>query len=341
MDEDASRLDPRSGAGVAWPREEAACALGLWPPCWVGPVPGGAGPAAVAPPPSHGAVARRSPSASRGPAATLHYAGNREPLLPSPLVKLPLGSVKAEGWLKAQIDLMAEGFTGRLPELSRFCKFEGNAWTDPEGQGGFGWEEVPYWLKGFVDLGHLTGDKRILGESQRWLEAVMRTQQASGYFGSRTNLADAESGTRVLDLWPNMVMLYPLRSHFEATGDRRVLDLMTRYFKWQSTLPLDALYPGSWQKWRAADNLDSIYWLYNRTGERWLLDLARVNHERTADWEGDIPTWHGVEPLAVLPGARAVLPADPRPALPAGDRTGLRHRDGSLRPVPGRGLCRR
>jgi DUF1680 family protein len=225
----------------------------------------------------------------------VHYeGGNRAPLLPSPLVKLPLGSVKAEGWLATQLALMAEGFTGRLPELSRFCRFEGNAWTDPKGEGGFGWEEVPYWLKGFVDLGHMTGDKRIQAESRRWLEAVMATRQASGYFGGRTNLADAESGTRVLDLWPNMVMLYPLRSHYEATGDRRVLDLMTRYFRWQSTLPLDALYPGSWQKWRAADNLDSIHWLYNRTGERWLLDLARVNHERTADWAGDFPTWHGV-----------------------------------------------
>jgi hypothetical protein len=69
---------------------------------------------------------------------------------------------------------------------------------------------------------------------------------------------------------------------------------MTRYFRWQSTLPLDAIYPGSWQKWRAADNLDSIHWLYNRTGERWLLDLGRVNYERTADWAGDVPTWHGV-----------------------------------------------
>jgi DUF1680 family protein len=202
--------------------------------------------------------------------------------------------VKARGWLGRQLDLMRDGFTGHLPEVSRFCRFEGNAWTDPKGEGGFGWEEVPYWLKGFVDLGHLTGDERIRADSARWLEAVMKTQAPNGYFGSRTNLADAAAGIRVLDLWPNMVMLFPLRSHFEATGDRRVLDLMTRYFRWMNTLPLDALYPGSWQKWRAGDNLDSIYWLYDRTGDPWLLDLARVNHERTADWAGDIPTWHGV-----------------------------------------------
>ena len=126
----------------------------------------------------------------------VNYPGNRPPLLPSPLVKLPLGSVKAEGWLRLQLDLMAEGFTGRLPEISRFCRYDGNAWPDPSGQGGFGWEEVPYWLRGFVDLAYLTGDKRLLDESQRWIEAVMRTQQEAGYFGSRTNLADAESGTR-------------------------------------------------------------------------------------------------------------------------------------------------
>ena len=74
-----------------------------------------------------------------------------------------------------------------------------------------------------------------------------------------------------------MVMLYALRSHHEATGDRRVIDLMTALLPLAVHLPLDAALPGSWQKWRAADNLDSIYWLYNRTGERWLLDAARVN----------------------------------------------------------------
>jgi len=223
-----------------------------------------------------------------------YYAANRPPLVSSPLIKLPVGSVQAGGWLRLQLDLMAAGFTGHLEEISQFCRFDGNAWTSRTGQGKFGWEEVPYWLKGFADLGYLTGDERIQKEARRWIEAVLSSQLPNGYFGSRANLSDAESGARVLDLWPNMVMLYPLRSYYEATGDRRVLDFMTRYFRWQATVPLDRFLPASWQKWRAGDNLDSIYWLYNRTGEPWLLDLARVNHERTADWIGGIPTWHGV-----------------------------------------------
>jgi DUF1680 family protein len=89
-------------------------------------------------------------------------------------------------------------------------------------------------------------------------------------------------------------MMYVLRSHYEATGDQRVIDLMTRYFRWQAALAVERFLPASWQKFRGGDNLDSIYWLYNRTGDKWLLDLAARNHQRTADWTHTIPTWHGV-----------------------------------------------
>jgi hypothetical protein len=46
--------------------------------------------------------------------------------------------------------------------------------------------------------------------------------------------------------------------------------------------------PESWQKLRGGENLESVYWLYNRTGERFLLELGQRLYERTADWETDI-----------------------------------------------------
>jgi hypothetical protein len=215
------------------------------------------------------------------------YIGNRPPLLPKPLIKLPAGAVKPEGWLKKQLELMAEGFTGHLKELSEFCKVENNAWLDPNGIGEHGWEEVPYWLRGFIDLGYVLGDERIKSESHRWIEGILSSQRPNGYFGPQSNFDN-------MDLWPNMVALYALRTFYEATGDERVLTLMTRYFRWQMTVPFEKLLHGSWQKVRGGDNLDSIYWLYNRTGEKWLLDAARVNHERTSDWTGGIASLHGV-----------------------------------------------
>jgi hypothetical protein len=49
------------------------------------------------------------------------YTGNREPLLPSPLIKLPIGSITPKGWLRHQLELEAQGMTGRLPEISKWC----------------------------------------------------------------------------------------------------------------------------------------------------------------------------------------------------------------------------
>lgn len=215
------------------------------------------------------------------------YFFNREPLLPNPLTKLPVGSVRAKGWLQHQLILMSMGMTGHLPELSRWCKKDGSAWMSPDGEGQYGWEELPYWLKGYGDLGYLLEDKRIIEETRQWIEAVLASQQTDGYFGPISNKKNH-------DIWPNMIMLNVLQSYYEYSEDKRVLPFMTRYFRWQFEMPWVELLPGSWQKIRGADNLQSIYWLYNRTGEKWLLDLATAVHERTADWSEGVASWHGV-----------------------------------------------
>ena len=219
--------------------------------------------------------------------ANSFYPGNRAPLEPVPLVRLPLGSVRPEGWLLRQLQLMRGGFSGRLTEISKWCTYDGSAWVSPSGKGEFGWEEVPYWLRGFIDLSYLLEDKKLISEARRWTNGVLSSQDSTGYFGPAVNRAGP-------DIWPNMLMLSVLRSEYEATGDKRILPFMLAYARWLMTVPLDRYLPESWQKWRGGDNLDHLYWLYNMTGESWLLDLARVNHERTADWTGGIPTWHGV-----------------------------------------------
>jgi len=108
------------------------------------------------------------------------YTANRQPLTPSPLIKLPIGSIKPEGWLGHQLELEAEGLTGRLPEITKWCKFESNAWADSKGQGQNGWEELPYWLKGYGDLAACSVTKtssrmRASGSTRFW---PARTQAA-------------------------------------------------------------------------------------------------------------------------------------------------------------------
>jgi len=208
-----------------------------------------------------------------------HYMSNREPLGPSPLIKLPIGAIEPKGWLLGQLHLMRNGFTGRLKELSKFLS-SGSGWLTLKDKG---WEEMPYWLKGFGDLGYLLKDPALIAEAGRWLDEALNNQQTDGYFGPADNKKN-------LDLWPNMLMLFCLQSFYEATGDKRVLPFMTKYFRYELNLPADELLPGSWQKLRGGDNLESVYWLYNRTGEKFLLDLGRRLFERTSDWTSPILT---------------------------------------------------
>jgi hypothetical protein len=212
-------------------------------------------------------------------APNIHYPSNRSPLAVSPLVKLPVGAVEPRGWLMAQLQLMRDGFTGRLAELSRFLGAD-SGWITLEGKG---WEEMPYWLKGYGDLGYLLKDATIRRETERWLVRAFKSQARDGYFGPVDNRA-------ARDLWPNMVMLAAMQSFYEATGDRRVLSLMSRYFQYEFHLAAEDLLPDSWQKLRGGENLESVYWLYNRTGERFLLDLARKLFARTSDWTSPILT---------------------------------------------------
>jgi len=228
---------------------------------------------------------------------------NRPPLKPSAFVKLPIGAVKPRGWVLKQVRLQADGYAGHLTEISRFLVKKDNAWLSPNGEGKNGWEEVPYWLRGFGDLGWVLGDKRIQAEAKIWLDGILNSQREDGYFGPRSNLK-ASNGKP--DVWPNMLALYAVQSLYEATGDARVIPFMTRYFRWQLDLPADQLLTGYWEGLRAADNEQSILWLYNRTGDAFLLELLEKLHRRSAPWSKGVANVHGVnfaqgfrEPAAV------------------------------------------
>jgi hypothetical protein len=246
------------------------------------------------------------------------YIGNRPPLTPSPFYKLPIGAITPRGWLRHQLELERDGMTGHLEQISPWLDFAKSSWADPQGRGKYGWEELPYWLKGYGDLGYVLKDDGIKAEAKKWIEAVLATQREDGWFGPRELLTSLDGQP---DLWPHMIMLNVLQSYYEAAGDPRVLALMGRYFKWENTLPASAFGEGYWPKLRFGDNIESIFWLYNRTGQPWLLDLARKINAGMARWDEDVVNWHNVN---IAQGFRAgtifsMLSQDPR-HLPSAER---------------------
>jgi len=225
------------------------------------------------------------------------YVGNRAPLTPSPLIKLPVGAIEPAGWVRRQLELQADGFHGHLTEISQFLKKEGNAWLSPAGEGDHGWEEPAYWLKGFSNCGYILSDERMIKESKIWIEAALASQKEDGWFGPDKGRKGAATGLQGReDLWPNMIMLFCLQDYYDFTGgkDKRVIELMTKYMKYLMTVPEDRFLVGYWPKMRGGDLLYSVYWLYNRTGDKFLLELAEKVHHHTAEWEKDVINWHNV-----------------------------------------------
>jgi len=226
-----------------------------------------------------------------------YYTGNRAPLTPLNFIKLPAGSIEPNGWILKYLELQRDGLTGKLGEISAWLDKNNNAWFSGNGKGDHGWEEVPYWLKGYGDMGYILNDQKIITETKLWLDKAFQSQRPDGYFGPHmVETQHQENKGETYDLWPNMIMLWCMQSYYEYSKDPRVIPFMTKYFKWQMTVPDEKFLKIYWENSRGGDNLYSVYWLYNRTGDKFLLDLAQKIHRNTADWsqKNNLPNWHNV-----------------------------------------------
>ncbi|MGE5313466.1 MAG: beta-L-arabinofuranosidase domain-containing protein, partial [Acidobacteriota bacterium] len=235
-----------------------------------------------------------------------NYISNRAPLSENPYLELPLGAVSPRGWLREQLVRSASGMSGHLDEVWADVGST-NGWL---GGAGDPWERGPYWLDGLVGLAYTLKDTMLIHKVQPWIEWSIRTQREDGYFGPRRDTTrkfspkerwQAWMEKSKEDWWPHMIMLKVFAQYYDATSDARVIDFMRRYFAYQKReLPKKPLsYWSHWARSRGGENLQSILWLYNRTGDRWLLELADTVFAQTEDWtgmfeSGDPKDWHGV-----------------------------------------------
>ena len=188
------------------------------------------------------------------------------------------------------LEIQRDGLTGHLDSVYNVVCGDNNGWL---GGTGDGWERGPYWLDGLVPLAYILDDKELQEKAQKWVEWSIENQQEDGYFGPKPlpegyeKIPGTQQGMRN-DWWPKMVMLKVLQQYYMATQDERVIELMDKYFKYQlKMLPINELgYVTYWANRRGGDNLAIVYWLYNITGEKYLLDLAEIIHKQTFDWTG-------------------------------------------------------
>ena len=218
-------------------------------------------------------------------AASANYLNNRAPLRPNPYIELPLGAVRPAGWLKEMLVRQKNGATGNLDSLYPLVMGRRNGWLGGDGDQ---WERGPYWIDGLLPLAYILDDPGLIQKVKPWVEWSIGSQQPDGYFGPSKDYSGEPGLQRdnSRDWWPKMVMLKVLKQYYEATSDARVVNLMTNYFKYQlKELPKHPLDHWSfWARYRGGDNLLVVYWLYNITGDKFLLDLAELLHKQTFDY---------------------------------------------------------
>ena len=205
-----------------------------------------------------------------------------------PYTALPLGDIRAKGWLQQMLEIQRDGLTGNLDEIYTLVVGSNNGWL---GGTGDSWERGPYWLDGLTPLAYLLDDDTLKAKVEKWVNWSIENQRDNGYFGP----FPYKEGTPIIrgtqqkiskDWWPKMVMLKVLQQYYTVTKDERVLTLMHNYFKFQlkelPNTPLDKY--TYWAGRRGGDNLQIVYWLYNIGKEPYLLELGKLIHEQTYDW---------------------------------------------------------
>ena len=201
-------------------------------------------------------------------------------LTPLALRMLPLGEVRPTGWLQRQLRIQADGLGGHLDET----------WADVGSNSGWlggtgeSWERGPYFLDGLLPLAWLLNDDALKAKAQKFVDWTLTTQSPDGMLGPKSNN----------DWWPRMPMLKALAQYYEASGDKRVLPAISRYFAYQlKALPSRPL--ESWGHYRWQDELYIVEWLYERNQDPSLLQLAALLKQQGYDWRAQFEPFRYTE----------------------------------------------
>jgi hypothetical protein len=188
---------------------------------------------------------------------------------------LKLGAIRPAGWLERQLELQIGGLTGHLdefwPDVAESQWFGGKA---------EGWERAPYWLDGAIPLAWILDDAALKARITRHVAFIVEHQRPDGWYAPYPEDAVA----RRYDMWAILLVNKALAQYHEATGDARVLTAILSSLRAMGKgLDRTPLY--DWGKFRWFEGLVPVFYAYERTGEAWLLDLARKLREQGIDYE--------------------------------------------------------
>ena len=198
---------------------------------------------------------------------------------------VPLAAISPRGWLAEQLRIQANGLSGHLdrfwPDIAE------SAWIGGTAEG---WERMPYWLDGVIPLAWLLRDEPLQRRIGGYLDYILEHQHDDGWLGPRV-----EEHADAADLWSQALALKMLEGYHDATADDRVPRCVERALRCLDR-HIDRHPLSLWGQYRWFEFLVSIWWLHERTGERWLIDLAMRLRAQGFDWQGYFRQWPRTSP---------------------------------------------
>ena len=197
-------------------------------------------------------------------------------------------NIKPEGWLKDQLRIQAEGLSGNLdkvwPDVKDSAWFKGNR---------DGWERAPYWLDGFIPLAFLLDDAELISRAKKYIGMIVSSQDEDGW------LCPGKKESRTgYDVWAFFLIGKVLAQYAEYTEDKDTLECLYRGMKClygcfaDKTMNLDMF---RWGKMRWFEAFIPLQLLYDRYGEGWITEFARILEEQGADYNEYRELW--IRPL--------------------------------------------
>ena len=199
---------------------------------------------------------------------------------------LSLNSIKPEGWLARQLRIQADGLSGHLDEM--WPDIRDSQWFGGDAEG---WERAPYWLDGLIPLAALLDDATLKAKVEKYMDYIITHQHSDGWLGPRDMVEFAEAETRPkYDVWAQMLILKAFTQYYDMSGDERAWGTVAEALRClDATIDTTPLF--DWGQFRWFETLIGIYWLYESTGEQWLLDLAVKLQAQGFDWTTFFERW--------------------------------------------------
>jgi len=190
--------------------------------------------------------------------------------------ELPVGSVRSLGWIRGEMQKQAAGITGNLTSL--YAPFTGTAWAADETSSKslwVPWEVRAYWCDGAIRCGILLDDADLIAKATELLQVTFSHPQANGYLGPAFLKTPG-----AYHRWPHTVFFRAAMAWYDSTQDKAVIEKMTRHYLGSAYL---------FNGFREQTNIEPMLWLYKKTGNGHLLELAEMTWKLSQERSSKLP----------------------------------------------------